>query len=598
MLKKISLLVCVFNFLFCSSQNIEDVNGNTIKYRKVGSLYWSDNISTTKMWSTKRKLTLVQSAPMPSEALGGGYLIDQSSKPIYSNRYYLNYDGNYYYTWNTANNFTAFKEITNQTKKFNQIPNANVDVSNSSICPCGWRVPSVDDVSDLLVSTKVFNSKEEFKNWVYDKGLFDSKFLYNSSEAYVIKEDINLSALENKLFVENEFDGIFGMQGSDNYKPLKKDEMFSIWLSNIGASAGTEMQIEGLGLYIAKKNNKLSLIIKPFMSSQMMSVKCVSDENGLKKYQEWTKNLKVELDEEKNIESAFDSLLMNNKFIKAYDYLNNKFQDDPPTIEKWTAADKQKNDFFEAIARGEIKKENGVDVYTYGRCDKYYECEGGRQANSLYCKGHNDKTKNSSSLSLSTKLYINWNTSFKKYISELLNQKTLNEMKTLIDFYSKKQIYVNKQDEENQINLWNDKIAFIENGILINELKKKALTQNESLFTGKWHFESNEISLDNGITVKMEEDWVVNNDRTYSYSSKFKRVKEDTYFGDYLEKGVFEIISESDGVYVIAHITEEKGKPSKRIDKMKFDKISEKKASRTLKMNGAKSPLKLKGEKI
>jgi uncharacterized protein (TIGR02145 family) len=166
MLKKISLLVCVFNFLFCSSQNIEDVNGNSIKYRKVGSLYWSDNISTTKMWSTKRKLTLVQSAPMPSEALGGGYLIDQSSKPIYSNRYYLNYDGNYYYTWNTANNFTAFKEITNQTKKFNQIPNANVDVSNSSICPCGWRVPNVDDVSDLLVSTKVFNSKEKFTTYM------------------------------------------------------------------------------------------------------------------------------------------------------------------------------------------------------------------------------------------------------------------------------------------------------------------------------------------------------------------------------------------------------------------------------------------------
>ena len=96
----------------------------------------------------------------------------------------------------------------------------------------------------------------------------------------------------------------------------------------------------------------------------------------------------------------------------------------------------------------------------------------------------------------------------------------------------------------------------------------------------------------------MEEDWVVNNDRTYVYSSKFKRVKEGTYFLDYLEKGVFEIQSDNDGIYVIAHITEEKGKASKRIDKMKFEKLSDKKASRTLNVNGAKSPLKLKGEKL
>jgi glycosyltransferase involved in cell wall biosynthesis len=71
--------------------------------------------------------------------------------------------------------------------------------------------------------------------------------------------------------------------------------------------------------------------------------------------------------------------------------LANKFKDDLPEIEKWTEADKKKNDFFEAIGRGEIIKENGVDVYAYGRCDKYYECQGGRQANSLYCKGHNEK---------------------------------------------------------------------------------------------------------------------------------------------------------------------------------------------------------------
>ena len=598
MLKKVIVLVSLLNLGFCFSQKINDVNGNPLNYRKVGNLYWTDNISTTKMWGTKRNINMVTSAPMPDLDYGGGYYIDQNSIPIFSNRVYLNYEGDFYYTWNTANNFTAFKEITTQ-KKYNQINNSNIDNSNSSICPCGWRVPSLDDVSDLLVATKVFNSQEEFRNWIFDKGLFDSKFMFNSADAYVIKEDINPSVLENKLFLGNEFDGIFGMQGSDKYKPLKKDEMFSMWLSNIGASAGTDMQIDGLGLYIAKnKNNKLSLVIKPFMSSQMMSVKCVSDDKGLKKYEEWIQNLKLEADEEKSMESYFDSLLLNKKFTQAYDFLKNKFKDDLPEIEKWTEADKKKNDFFEAIGRGEIIKENGVDVYAYGRCDKYYECQGGRQANSLYCKGHNEKVKNSASLSLSSKLYNNWNSNFKKYVSELLSQKTLNESKNLIDFYSKKQIYINKKEEENQINLWNDEIAFIENDILINELKKKALTQTESLFTGKWHFESNDVSLENGVIVKMEEDWVVNNDRTYVYSSKFKRVKEGTYFLDYLEKGIFEIQSENDGVYVIAHITEEKGKASKRIDKMKFEKLSDKKASRTLNVNGAKSPLKLKGEKL
>jgi hypothetical protein len=597
MLKKISLLVCVFNFVFCFTQNIEDVNGNTIKYRKVGNLYWSDNISTTKMWSTKRKLTLVQSAPMPDVDYGGGYIIDQNSKPIYTNRYYLNYDGNYYYTWNTANNFTAFKEITNQTKKFNQIPNANLNVSNSSICPCGWRVPSVDDVSDLLVSLKVFNSKEEFKNWIYDKGLFDSKFLFNPSEAFVIKEDINPSTLENKLFVENEFDGIFGMQGSDKNKPLKKDEMFSIWLSNIGAIAGTEMQIEGLGLYIAKKNNKLSLIIKPFMSSQMMSVKCVSDDNGLKKYEEWRKNQKVEIEEEKNIESAFDSLLKNNEFKQSYEYLKSNFQEDLPTVEKWNNSDQQMNDFFEAIGRGEIKKVDGVDIYVYGRCDKYFECNSGRQENSSYCKGHNEKVKNES-LNLSTKLYNKWNEAFNIYVSNLIDNLLIEQAKIIIEFYSNKEIYVNKQEEINKIKTWNYQIAFIENRSTINKLKKKALSELEGLFIGRWSFESKNINLKNGNIIKMEEEWIVNSDRTYNYSSKFKNMIDKTYFGDYTEKGVFEISAENNLITLVAHIMEEKGKPSIRIDNMKFDDINEKKASRTLIFTEAKAPAKLNGKKL
>lgn len=49
---------------------------------------------------------------------------------------------------------------------------------------------------------------------------------------------------------------------------------------------------------------------------------------------------------------------------------------------------------------------------------------------------------------------------------------------------------------------------------------------------------------------------------------------------------------------VVAYIIEEQGKSSSRVDKMKFDKIDTKQASRTIKFNDAKYPVKLNGIKM
>lgn len=131
------------------------------------------------------------------------------------------------------------------------------------------------------------------------------------------------------------------------------------------------------------------------------------------------------------------------------------------------------------------------------------------------------------------------------------------------------------------------------------ELKSKELSSLESLFVGKWEFVSKSIFMKNGYILILYETWVVNSDRTYLYQSKYKEWLGKEYFDIYDEEGMFEITTEGIGdLFVTAYINKENRKTSYRIDKMKFDEISKKKASRTIYMDGAKAPFIIKGKKV
>jgi uncharacterized protein (TIGR02145 family) len=534
-LKYLFLSVTIMAIAISShGQTIYDINGDTIQYRKIGNLYWTDNIKTTSLWYNQSDLTKVTSAPMPEKDYTGSLYIDQNDIKRFSGRYYLENKGGFYYTWNTTNNLTAQKN--NVSTKYSLIDGTNTDGSNSSICPCGWRVPSFDEISDLLVATKVFNNKDEFKKWLLDDGLFSSKILFNQGLAMATKDDIEKNKLLGKFIKEKEMKGMYGFMQGDASKPTGKDVMFAMWLRNMGPTWSIDMQMDGAYMLISApktKPDKLQLIVGSDFSTAMASVKCVTDDEGFKKYNEWVLKIKEELETSLKVEKSINELMSQSKFIESYKLLESEF---------------------------------------------------------------NSKRINSNS---ATKLYNNWSISFVSHVNELIDKQNISVANEMIEFYEKKALSTNKDNDKTQISKWREEIKVANHKIKIKELGSKPLSEIEKSFTGKWKFESKSIYMNNGEIYTMEEVWTVNSDRTYSYESRFQKFLEKSYLNEYKEKGVFEIEQDSYGdMYVVAYITEEQGKSSSRIDKMKFDEIDAKKASRTIKFNDAKYPVKLKGKKM
>lgn len=129
---------------------------------------------------------------------------------------------------------------------------------------------------------------------------------------------------------------------------------------------------------------------------------------------------------------------------------------------------------------------------------------------------------------------------------------------------------------------------------MINGVKAKPFTETERDFIGNWEFKSSKIFTNANEILIFEEFYTVNSDRTYIYKSYFRKWLEKPIYTEYSEKGIWEI---KDNTFY-AYINEEDGKPSKRIDPLKFDNISEKKANRTLKLFNDLPPIKLSGKKV
>jgi hypothetical protein len=173
-----------------------------------------------------------------------------------------------------------------------------------------------------------------------------------------------------------------------------------------------------------------------------------------------------------------------------------------------------------------------------------------------------------------------------KLEAEKKAQQFAEEQRLLIE---KKKKEEEEQKIQNEFKIYKEKL---------NKLQSKPLSKIEKFFVGNWKFKSNDIFLNNGEITKMEEVWLVNPDRTYKYESRYKKFMEDQYYGNYHETGIFEIEEDSFGnIYVVANIIEENNKPSSRIDKMKFEEITEKKAKRIIVDKSAKYPFKLIGKK-
>ena len=112
------------------AQTIKDIDGNYIRYKKIGDLYWTENIRTTTLWSNDKPLKLIDKAPTPRKDYSGALYIDANDKYRFSGRYYSVNESDYYYTCNTANNVTATQQMAQS--KFEEVKD-----NNTSICPCG-----------------------------------------------------------------------------------------------------------------------------------------------------------------------------------------------------------------------------------------------------------------------------------------------------------------------------------------------------------------------------------------------------------------------------------------------------------------------------
>lgn len=290
-MKKVNLTIVLLVAVISMSlaQTIKDIDGNDVKYKKIGDLYWTENIKTTTLWSNNKPLKQVDKAPTPGKDYSGALYIDANDKYRFAGRYYSVDDSNYYYTWNTANNVTATQQMAQS--KFEEVKD-----NNTSICPCGWRVPTFRDIGNAFIALKLFPDEESFNKWLYDDGIFNSKFLFAAQLASAGKGNIPVSTLESKFFNNDEMAGIYGFMGMDDTKPLMKDIALGLWLRNMGISWGPDMQMDGAMLLITKPEkapNTLQVMIKSEFTTELASVKCVTDEQGFQKYLAYQKEAVV-----------------------------------------------------------------------------------------------------------------------------------------------------------------------------------------------------------------------------------------------------------------------------------------------------------------
>lgn len=317
------LLLAVISMSF--AQTIKDIDGNEIKYKKIGYLYWTENIKTTTLWSNDKPLKQIDKAPTPGKDYSGALYIDGNDKYRFAGRYHSVNDSNYYYTWNTANNVTATQQIAQS--KFEEVKD-----NNMSICPCGWRVPSFRDIGNAFIALKLFPDEESFDKWLYEDGIFNSKFLFAAQLASAGKENIPVSTLEGKFFNNDEMAGIYGFMGMDDTKPLMKDIALGLWLRNMGISWGPDMQMDGAMLLITKPKkapNTLQIMIKSEFTTELASVKCVTDEQGFQKYLAYEKEAAVirekKLKEQEELRLAKEKELAEQK--KAEEAAQNKLEE-------------------------------------------------------------------------------------------------------------------------------------------------------------------------------------------------------------------------------------------------------------------------------
>lgn len=155
---------------------------------------------------------------------------------------------------------------------------------------------------------------------------------------------------------------------------------------------------------------------------------------------------------------------------------------------------------------------------------------------------------------------------------------------------------IEKASKEDYIRNINEKKSLDSLNNVIISVKNKPLSSVETNFIGYWELKSEKIFSNtntNEIFV-FEEFFDVKSDRSYTYRAYFRKWLEKSNIMEYNEKGLWEI---KDNTFC-AYINEEDGKPSTRIDKLKFDAISDKKASRTVKLLTDVPPIKISGKKV
>ena len=128
----------------------------------------------------------------------------------------------------------------------------------------------------------------------------------------------------------------------------------------------------------------------------------------------------------------------------------------------------------------------------------------------------------------------------------------------------------------------------------INKLKTSTLSSSEIEFIGKWEFKSEKIVSEGNEVILYEEIFIVKADRSYSYTSYFRKGIKKLIYDEYYEKGYWEL--KNNAFY--AYIQDENGKPSKRIDILKFNELSDNKASRTLKVFEDYPAVEIQGIKL
>lgn len=320
-----------------------------------------------------------------------------------------------------------------------------------------------------------------------------------------------------------------------------------------------DMHIEIYGSWLADVNlNELIKFSQKIQSDylkwkKLYDVALVKKEAEIKKQnQELAKkseqDKKLKEIEFNKAESKLDSLLFLAKYKEAYNYLNEKFKVEPLTIENWNSntSYQEMNNFFDAIGRGEIKKEGETDVCSFGRCDKFSECGSCRQSNTIYCKGHNEQF---SRMSYSNKLYNKWNAELINYVSMLLDKKLLTEAQGVINHYTNKERYINKQEEQNQIIKWNERIAVIEFENSVKPSLPIEFTSDERILIGDWDSKSKNIQNEIGKSYLVD---VIrfNADRTFFWLLEVHNSADNSKEGKLEKTGYWKLENQKLTLYV------------------------------------------------